>query len=244
MNGSLRLLTLCCLLLGALACSTASSPVMREWEAAKWQADVEGASASSEPRCLVLVCDEGDCGLFRCEDVADDVVTHAPRVGAAEKATGSPAFRGTGTYRNWWQRRTGIRGDARPLAMAPLARRSPVFIPAIPRPQGKLIKHHLFPQEPRLAAWFRAAGIDIHQFTLVVPEHVHRQIHSGKGMGPGGAWNNAWRQFVVANPRPPSRDVIMRHAVELAFRFELSGPVVPYNMPIAPGMRGPRIEAL
>ncbi|QDF01103.1 hypothetical protein BHS05_05435 [Myxococcus xanthus] len=176
--------------------------------------------------------------------MADDVVAHATTAGTVAKATSRPAFRGTGTYRTWWQRRTGIRGDARPLVTAPLARRSPVFIPAIPRPQGKLIKHHLFPQEPRLAAWFRAAGIDIHQFTLVVPEHVHRQIHSGKGMGPGGAWNNAWRQFVVANPRPPSRDVIMRHAVELAFRFELSGPVVPYNLPITPGMRGPRIEAL
>ncbi len=63
-------------------------------------------------------------------------------------------------------------------------------------------------------------------------------------MGPGGAWNNAWRQFVIANPRPPSKDVIMRHAIELAFRFELSGPVVPYNVPITPGMSGPRIEAL
>ncbi|AKQ69002.1 putative lipoprotein [Myxococcus hansupus] len=119
-----------------------------------------------------------------------------------------------------------------------------MYVPAVPRPRGKLIKHHLFPQEPRLAAWFRAAGIDIHQFTMVVPEHVHWRIHSGKGMGPGGAWNNAWRRFVVANPRPPSKDVIMRHAIELAFRFELSGPVVPYNVPITPGMGGSRIEAL
>ncbi len=50
MNGSLRLLTLCCLLLGALACSTASSPVMREWEAAKWQ-PVRGRGGRRRSAC-------------------------------------------------------------------------------------------------------------------------------------------------------------------------------------------------
>ncbi|ATB45502.1 TIGR02269 family lipoprotein [Corallococcus macrosporus] len=243
MNWLLRLMVLCGSLLGVLACGTAS-PALREWADAEWQADADECHESSQQRCVVLACDEGVCGLFRCEDVADDAVAHGRKVWAVEKATGRPSFRGPGSYRNWWQRRTGIRRDAHPLATAPLARRAPVFIPAIPRAHGKLIKHHLFPQEPRLAAWFRAAGIDIHQFTMVVPERVHWTIHSGKGMGPGGAWNNAWRQFVMANPRPPSRDVIMRHAIELAFRFELSGPVVPYNVPVTPGMSGPRIEAL
>ncbi|GHG67630.1 hypothetical protein GCM10012319_10100 [Comamonas sp. KCTC 72670] len=204
-----------------------------------WDSGADGCAVSSEGRCVVLACDEGACGLFLCGD-ADEGASSL----AVEKAVGRPAFRGPGTYRNWWQRRTGIRPDAQPLAVASVSRRYPVFVPAVPRPRGKLIKHHLFPQEPRLAAWFRAAGIDIHQFTMVVPEHVHWRIHSGKGMGPGGAWNNAWRQFVMANPRPPSKDVIMRHAIELAFRFELSGPVVPYNVPITPGMSGSRIEAL
>lgn len=125
----------------------------------------------------------------------------------------------------------------------PVPLRQSIFVPAIPRWQGRFIKHHLFPQEPRLAAYFRAAGIDIHEFTMVIPEYIHRQIHSGKGMGPGGAWNDAWRQFVRANPRIPSRDVLMRHALELAFRFQLSGPVVPYNSRLVPQSPGPRIEA-
>ncbi|MCP3139250.1 TIGR02269 family lipoprotein [Pyxidicoccus sp. QH1ED-7-1] len=35
----------------------------------------------------------------------------------------------------------------------------------------------------------------------------------------------------------------MRHALELAFRFQLSGPVVPYNTRLVPEDPGPRIEA-
>lgn len=61
---------------------------------------------------------------------------------------------------------------------------------------------------------------------LVIPEHVHRYIHAG---GPrGGRWNDAWAQFIQANPNPPPPDVIYRHAGELIFRFELTGKVVPY----------------
>jgi uncharacterized lipoprotein (TIGR02269 family) len=136
-----------------------------------------------------------------------------------------------------------VRGGARALATLPVPARQAIFVPAIPRWQGRFIKHHLFPQEPRLAAYFRAAGIDIHQYTMVIPEYVHRQIHGGRGMGPGGAWNDAWRQFVRANPKPPSQDELMRHALELAFRFQLSGPVVPYNVRVVPERSGPGIEA-
>ncbi|AEI62596.1 hypothetical protein LILAB_03355 [Corallococcus macrosporus] len=115
-----------------LACGTAS-PALREWADAEWQADAGECHESSRQRCIVLACDEGVCGLFRCEDVADDAVAHGRKVWAVEKATGRPSFRGPGSYRNWWQRRTGIRRDAHPLATAPMARRAPVFIPAIPR---------------------------------------------------------------------------------------------------------------
>ncbi|MFY0529310.1 TIGR02269 family lipoprotein [Archangium gephyra] len=74
--------------------------------------------------------------------------------------------------------------------------------------------------------WFHARGVpDIHQYTLVIPEHVHIRIHSS---GPkGGLWNQAWMDFKDARPNA-SPEAIYRHAGELIFRFELTGPVVPY----------------
>ncbi|MCP3144201.1 TIGR02269 family lipoprotein [Pyxidicoccus sp. QH1ED-7-1] len=227
--------------LGSVACGTAS-PAVRIWEGAE-QDETAACSEPGSDRCVVLACDEGECGLFTCDDVDAESVASATSASNVELAVGRPYIRGPGTYRNWWQRRTGIRGGARPLATARVPHRRAVFVQAMPSESGRSIKHHLFPQAPEFAAWFRGAGIDIHQFTMVIPENVHRQIHSGKGMGPGGAWNHAWRQFIIANPRPPPKDVIMRHSLELAFRFQLSGPIVPYNTPIVPKTPGPRIEA-
>jgi uncharacterized lipoprotein (TIGR02269 family) len=70
------------------------------------------------------------------------------------------------------------------------------YLPAFPRLQGKLVKHHLFPQEARIAEWLRIQEIDIHQYTMVIPEHVHLRIHRGAS---GGLWNEAWREFMYAN---------------------------------------------
>lgn len=95
-----------------------------------------------------------------------------------------------------------------------------------------MIKHHLFPQAKEFRAWFRASGIDPHQYTLVIPEHIHREIHRGDGRG--GLWNEAWRQFYRANPNPQRPEVLLRHAFELVFRFELTGPIVPYSHPVVP----------
>jgi len=229
------------LLLSGLSACGAASPALRMVEGSEW--DVPGAcDEPAADRCLVLACDEGECGLFACEDA--EGFAHAPPRYGVERALSRPSFRAPGTYRNWWQRRTGISAGARPLVSTSLSQRRAVFVPAIRPGPGRSIKHHLLPQAPEFAAWFRGAGIDIHhQFTMVIPENVHRQIHSGKGMGPGGAWNNAWRQFMMANPRPPARDVVLRHALELAFRLQLSGPIVPYGTLIVPSTPGPRIEA-
>jgi uncharacterized lipoprotein (TIGR02269 family) len=70
--------------------------------------------------------------------------------------------------------------------------------PVFRLPPGRFVRHHLFPQAPDLALYFQRAGIKIHDFTMLIPEHVHRRIHGG---GPrGGLWNEAWQQFVRANP--------------------------------------------
>lgn len=233
------LLGLCAL--GLISCGTTSS-TQRMWEDSAW-ADPVACEDSRADRCVVLACDEGECGLFACEDVDAEGVARTPAASVVEPALGRPTFRAPGASRNWWQRRTGIRGGARPLVTSPAPQLRAVFVPVLPPETGRLIKHHLFPQQARLAAYFKAGGIDIHEFTMVIPEHIHRRIHSGSGMGPGGAWNAAWREFIKVNPRPPSREILMRHAIELAFRFELSGPIVPYNTPLVPRTPGPRIEA-
>jgi uncharacterized lipoprotein (TIGR02269 family) len=67
---------------------------------------------------------------------------------------------------------------------------------------------------------------DIHQFTILIPEYVHLRIHGG---GPkGGRWNQAWRNFIEDNQAAPPEE-IYRHAGELMFRFELTGPITPYH---------------
>lgn len=47
-------------------------------------------------------------------------------------------------------------------------------------------------------------------------------------------WNTAWRAFINAHREPPGRDAVIRHAFELAFRYELTGPLVPYHRPVMP----------
>jgi uncharacterized lipoprotein (TIGR02269 family) len=67
--------------------------------------------------------------------------------------------------------------------------------------------------------------VEIHNFSMVIPEHVHRRIH-GAGAS-GGLWNNAWREFRDAN-RNATQEEIYRHAGKLLYEFELMGPIVPY----------------
>jgi hypothetical protein len=66
------------------------------------------------------------------------------------------------------------------------------------------IKHHLFPQARRLAEWFRSKGINIHQHTMVLERD-------------GATQAQVWEQ-----------------AVKMIFRFELTGPVVPYHWRVRP----------
>jgi len=106
------------------------------------------------------------------------------------------------------------------------------FLPAFPRLDGKLIKHHLFPQEPRLAAWFQGQGINVHEWTMIIPEHVHLRIHRGAR---GGLWNEAWRQYRDANSarRVPPEELLAK-AFEFALRFDIAGPIRSYYGPIPP----------
>ncbi|WP_434346199.1 TIGR02269 family lipoprotein [Myxococcus virescens] len=195
----------------------------------------ESCASTDDGHCVVLACDGGLCGIFECGDVDANSVAQSSPAPVVELARTyrPPAFR------NW--RNMGIRPGARPRMTFHFRYRQG-FLPAIPRVPGKLVKHHLFPQQRELAQWFTQNGVDIHKFTMLVPEHIHRQIHSGTGRG--GMWNQAWRDFMRAKrsgPLPP--EVFHRKAVELIFQFELTGPVVPYNTSVAPYQHGPQFQS-
>jgi uncharacterized lipoprotein (TIGR02269 family) len=226
-------LSLAVLLLSACA---ASSPALSEWEGAEHDDAIACEDADAD-QCVVLACEEGECGIFGCEDVDPEAVARAPLNHGAELARGyRPSFRIPGTQRNW--RRAGLRDGARPRMTFHFQYRHG-YLPAFPRLEGRLIKHHLFPQQENLATWFKLQGINIHQWTMLIPEHAHLRIHRGAR---GGAWNAAWQQFVIANRHrhvPPEE--LLRTAFEFAFRFDIVGPLMPYSATVSPP--GPQLFA-
>ncbi|WNG32732.1 TIGR02269 family lipoprotein [Archangium violaceum] len=209
-------------------CETPSSSV-RAWE----ETARDDAGACEDPgadQCVVLACEgeAGECGVFGCEDVDPEAVVRAPLSHGAELARGGPyrpLVRNPGISRNW--RRTGLRDGARPRMTFHFRYREG-FLPAFPRLEGKLVKHHLFPQAADLSSWFREQGLNPHEWTRVIPEHVHLRIHRSGARG--GLWNRAWREFRDANleRRVPPAELLAK-AFELAYRFDIVGPVVPYG---------------
>jgi uncharacterized lipoprotein (TIGR02269 family) len=195
--------------------------------------------APDEDQCVVLACDgeEGLCGVFACEDVDPEALALASPASGVELARFRPPPRYPGPFRNW--RNTGLRAGAQPR-MAFHFRYREGFLPAFPRLEGKLIKHHLFPQAAELAAWFRKNGINPHDWTMVIPEQVHLRIHRGGNRG--GLWNQAWREYQKANlTREVSPEELLAKAFELAYRFDIVGPIIPYGHTLVPP--GPQLFA-
>ena len=214
-------------------CGT-SSPATRAWTEAEGQGVQECDDPESD-QCIVLACDgeEGTCGVFGCEDVDPE----GQAAGVVEPVRYRPPVRSPGSSRNW--RRTGLREGTWPR-MTFRFRYREGFLPAFPRLEGKLVKHHLFPQAPDLSAWFKQNGLNPHQWTMVIPEHVHLRIH--RGAARGGLWNQAWREFRDANRGrevPPAE--LLAKAFELAYRFDIVGPIIPYRHTLVPP--GPQLLA-
>jgi len=93
------------------ACAT-PSPALGAWEDAQ-RADPTACDEPSADQCVVLACDEGECGVFDCEDVDPEAVSDASLGSHVELARGfRPPFRAPGPHRNW--RRAGLRENARP----------------------------------------------------------------------------------------------------------------------------------
>lgn len=224
-----RWLSLCLSSLLILACA-APIPALRAWEDTE-HSNTGSCEAPDADQCVVLACDEGECGIFSCEDVDPEALARAHSEHGVELVRGyRPSFRAPGPHRSW--RRAGLRDDARPRMTFHFRYRDG-FVPAFPLLEGKLVRHHLFPQAQEFREWFRASNINVHEWTMLIPEKEHLRIHSGGGRG--GLWNEAWRQFRLANEgRRVSKEEMLSKAFELALRYEIAGPIVPYGRPIVP----------
>jgi uncharacterized lipoprotein (TIGR02269 family) len=182
--------------------------------------EVSWEEGCQDETTLELVCSEDTCAFFRCKDMT--VVSEA-HPGEIEPARW-PGLRPPGGWR---------RGGRLPRRGA-----EPVFLirwhnhpaPSLPSqrplPRDRLVKHHIFPQASDLAAWFHRQGINIHQYTLLIPRDVHIRIHSG---GPrGGRWNEEWRHFTRGRLKT-SPEEIWQHAIKLIVKYDLAGAsMVPY----------------
>ncbi|WP_414641280.1 TIGR02269 family lipoprotein [Archangium sp.] len=210
-------------LFGLLAGCATTSPTVPEADNPPEVADSWEEGCEDE-RNLVLLCrEDGDeCGFFRCREVAPNEVLLASRgSGSFYIPGGSPS-----APRRWRNRPFSWPRSSEPVLTFRFNRHFDPKPPQFILPPGRWVHHHVFPQAPALRAWFHQQGVpNIHQFTLLIPEHVHIRIHSGGASG--GMWNQAWRDFIDARPDATPQD-IYRHAGELIFRFQLTGPIVPY----------------
>jgi uncharacterized lipoprotein (TIGR02269 family) len=191
--------------------------------------------ARADPSCVVPLCDEARCALWRCQYLVEVEMDAAPSVvlarGPMPQAMRPPLV---GHPSRWWGRPLAAPTYQEPVFEIPwhnwkvreqLAQQQRKHPLACMLPPEPLEKHHIFPQQQKLARWFTLKGIDIHAYTISLPRSFHRWLHSG---GPeGGQWNEAWRQFQEDN-HGASPEEIWRFAFELMFLFKVNGPLVPY----------------
>jgi uncharacterized lipoprotein (TIGR02269 family) len=187
------------------ACATLTPLVHEGDEAAEAVSSWEEARA--DPSCVVPLCDEERCAVWRCRDVVE---VEAPRGVEAPATVADPVFEIP--WHNWKTREPRVARHLRHWQCSL-------------RPKEPYEKHHIFPQATEFALWFKRQGIDIHAFTIRLPRSFHQWLHSG---GPnGGQWNEAWRQFRRGKQRATAEQM-WAFAGELMSRFGVNGPLVPY----------------
>ena len=206
------------LLVASLLTCSAVTPAEERWAEAETE-----CTEHEEDVCVTLLCGDDACGFYRCEDVPGEVTRALFPPSRPPAAASAP---GSGPRRNWGGSMK-LPGGAEPVMVFPWHGRAKPAPPNRQLPAGRIEKHHIFPQAEELAVWFRSKGINIHQYTLPIPRHVHRRIHDT--LPRGGEWNKAWREFKNANGGA-NKEAIFKHAGELIYRFQLlGGPIQQYN---------------
>ncbi|QSQ27542.1 TIGR02269 family lipoprotein [Pyxidicoccus parkwayensis] len=158
-----------------------------------WEETEVECRAPEDDQCVTLLCLGNACGFYRCGD----------RLSEAESARFAPMRPPEGAvvvFPSW--------GGAPQRVIPPSRQLTP----------GRWEKHHIFPQTADLAEWFKDRGVKIHDYAMPIPRELHGRIHGGSGRG--GAWNDAWRAFMVQN-KLATPEEIYRHAGELISRFNL-----------------------
>jgi uncharacterized lipoprotein (TIGR02269 family) len=189
------------------------------------------AEACEEDEILLAVCGAEACAVYRCREVAQEllsgqvVLTRGGGLTRPPNPNQNPAQR-------YWGSAQGLPKNAQPV----------FIIPWGPKPKQELLPsqeqqleelkaqrtkvyemHHIFPREFQL--WFASKGIEIDLFTLPLEVEEHRRIHRG---AQGGPWNAAWRDY-IKNNRGALKADIFKHAGQLIYEFGLFGSVVPYR---------------
>ncbi|MFP2929085.1 TIGR02269 family lipoprotein [Pyxidicoccus sp. 3LG] len=210
------------LLLCGLLTACASTPSGQE-PGARTECDDPGSD-----RCITLLCGVEACGIYYCEDVQPERVVRSQALVPVRPPPAPQPFPHTSNPQRFRGSRQGLPRNAEPVFIIPWNQSSEEA--AARRQQDDQdqdkrtwVKHHVFPQE--FKKWFQFKRINIHDWTLVIEKHIHERIHYGAR---GGPWNAAWRQFIEDNEDVGEQDIHL-FAVQLIFRFELSGPIVPYN---------------
>ncbi|RKH14484.1 TIGR02269 family lipoprotein [Corallococcus sp. CA053C] len=215
--GVLALLLLLTTLVGG--CASAPLPALDPWSEAEYSA--EGA-CEEEDRCVTLVCADDLCGLYRCEDAGALLAR-----GGGVRPPVAASAPGSGPRRNWGSAQS-LPGDREAIFVIRWYNHPPAPAPTDGRkPSGSgWVRHHLYPQESELALFFkRQAGINVHDFTMVIPRAEHVRLH-GRG-GRGGPWNQAWRDFARMNPLATPKE-IQDQLNRMIIGFDIMGPIVPY----------------
>ncbi|QSQ20500.1 TIGR02269 family lipoprotein [Pyxidicoccus parkwayensis] len=216
------------LLCGLLLTSCASTnPTQQRWEAAEAQAqecDDPGAD-----RCTTFICGVGACGLYHCEDVDPSRLVRAQAVAPVRPPMPEAVpFPTPANPQRYWGSTQGLPGDAQPIFIIPWHESETEYKARLKdelekNPNRTWVKHHVFPQA--FKTWFNERGVNIHDWTLVIDKQVHQNIHRGER---GGPWNWEWERFINKNGRARPQAIHL-FAMQMIFRFDLSGPVVPYN---------------